>query len=173
MSLGTLVSVENTSPWSLAMANPRLLKTDGNDKPIKVTSSEFDIARHNAVITIDHDGQHRTFMIRTVMEGERFGQPGQRLVSLLTGPDRDRASNWNNFGFVHQGGVITVFRNRRGEDKRSPFDWYALMLMNPAAWEAKGYEYMLMAFCNKCNRPLTHPTSIRSGMGPICEGRAA
>jgi hypothetical protein len=149
------------------MANPRLLKTDGTETPLKVTSGEFDIARHNAVITVEHDGDHRTFMIRTIM-------PGERIASLLTGPDRDNPRNWDNFGFVAPGGVINVFRNRRGDDgKRSPHEWYALMLMNPARFEAKGYEYMLMAFCHRCNRPLTHPESIRTGLGPVCGGRAA
>lgn len=153
------------------MANPRLLRTDGSETPLQVTSAEFDIARHNAVITIEHDGQHRTFMIRTIMEGERFGNPGQRIVALLTGPDRNNPRNWDNFGFVHPGGVISVFRNRRGEGKKSAYEWYSLMLMNPAAWEPKGYVYLLMAFCNRCNRPLTVPESIRTGLGPVCGGR--
>lgn len=162
------------------MANPRILKTDGKDKPMQVSAADFDIARHNAVVTIEHDGDHRTFMIRTVMPGEKFGKPGRRLVSLLTGPDRDNPRNWYSFGFVQPGGVITMFDNcigktykDNGQRKLSPYEYYARMLMNPPKWEADGYAYLLMTFCHHCNRPLTHPESIKSGLGPVCRGKAA
>ena len=148
------------------MANPRILNTDGNDKPLEVTSADFDIAKHNAVITIEHDGEHRTFMIRTVQAGEKFGKPGERLVALLVGPDRSR--DWDNFGFVRPGGVINVFRNRCKDSGKSPYQWFGLMLMNPAAWEVKGYAYLMQTFCMRCNRPLTVPSSILAGLGPTC-----
>ena len=153
--------------------NPRLLNVNGAETPLQVSAADFDIDRHNAVVTIEHDGQHRTFMIRTVQIGEKFGRPGQRLASLLIAPDRDNPRNWDNFGFVAPGGVVQVFNNRKGENKRSPHEYYALMLMNPTAWEAKGYVYLMMGFCKRCNRPLTVPQSLRDGLGPICRKKAA
>ena len=153
--------------------NPRFLRTDGAEKPLEVTSQDFDIAVHNAVITIEHDGNHRTFMIRTIQEGESIGRPGDRIVSLLSGAERENPRNWTSFGFVLKGGVVTVFHKKRGQEeggryKKSPFEYYANMLMHPANWETRGYRYLLLVFCNRCNKPLTVPESIRSGLGPYC-----
>lgn len=151
--------------------NPRFCNPDGHDKPIVVPASEFDIRRFNCVVTMHNTnkGTHRTFMARTVQEGESFGEPGKRLLCMLTGPDRSDPDNWKNIGFIHPWGIY-IFKNLYVD---SFYRTVADMLTNPTAWEPKGVEFLMMTFCRRCNKPLTVPTSIKSGLGPICEGRAA
>ena len=125
---------------------------------------ENSIATHNGTVTIENTntGNHRTFKINTVKNGDL---KGKRIVSLLTGSD-----NWENysgFGFVNADGKINVFKKH----KNSVHEVYAKMLENPAPFESKGAEYLFSTKCRICNKKLTTPESIKSGIGPICEGR--
>jgi hypothetical protein len=116
-------------------------------------------------------GEHRTFRIRTQPDDAKFA-PGARIVGILTGPDN--TSDYKQFGFVTDDG-INVWRKYRGADKRSAYEWYATMLWalgtDPAsAWHEK-YTILTEGRCCRCNRKLTEPTSIRTGIGPVCAGR--
>lgn len=120
---------------------------------------------HNGRITIENpsSGQHRTFQIKTQRQDARFA-PGERIVSLLTGPNREDYTNWQGFGFVLDNGSIAVWKSKRG----GIFDTYARMLTNPAVFEAKGARYLFEGRCRRCNRSLTNPVSIDSGIGEEC-----
>lgn len=120
---------------------------------------------HNGKVTIHNPatGQHRTFQIRTQPQDARFA-PGQRIVALLNGPDNQ--SDYQPFGFVTSNG-IKVWRKKEG----TVFQTYAKMLDNPEAFQAKGAEYLFSGKCRKCNRELTVPESIKSGIGPVCAGK--
>ena len=113
--------------------------------------------------------EHRTFRIKTVRKGNL---QGQRIIGLLTGPDN--TSCYTPFGFVTDKG-ISVWQRKLGRDKRSAYEWYAIMLweivvkQNPE-WTIK-YTHMNEATCCRCNRKLTRPDSILSGIGPECAGR--
>ena len=120
---------------------------------------------HNGKITINNPstGQHRTFQIRTQPEDSRFA-PGKRVVALLNGPDNQR--DYQPFGFVNQSGIV-IWKKKRN----TVFETYGKMLDNPEHFEEKGAEYLFSGKCRRCNRELTVPSSIESGIGPICAGK--
>jgi hypothetical protein len=127
---------------------------------------------HNGFYTLlsRHTGEHRTFRIHTQPNDSEFA-PGQRILGLLTGPDND--SDYTGFAFVDELG-IHVWKSKRGGD--GLFEKYAEMIWSleldggHSKW-AKNYQVMLDGRCVRCNRHLTSPESVRSGIGPICEGR--
>lgn len=105
-------------------------------------------------------GGHRTFRIRT-----EKGLDGKRVVSMLTGPDNE--SSYQAFGFV--GDRVSVWRRLRGTD----FETYGRMLDRLLAGINNGlglvgYEVLSERKCRRCNRKLTTPESIESGIGPEC-----
>ncbi len=134
------------------------------------------IASHNGIFTVKSTatGEHRTFRIQTWMEENEDGtrQPKRddrgnltRVVSLLTGSDNN--SSYSGFGFVN-GERIYVWRRCQG----GQFDKFARMLEKLEQHEEAGrVEVNLEGQCRRCNRRLTTPESVESGIGPVCEGR--
>ena len=114
----------------------------------------MNLATHNGCVTIisPRSGDHRTIRIRTQPSTAKFA-PGERVVSLLTGPD-----DFRSFGFFRDGRV-ELFRRHRGDRF---YEWIAKWLENP-----KG-EFLFEGRCRKCNRRLTTPRSIQCGLGPKC-----
>lgn len=127
---------------------------------------QHSIQTHNGFITMHNreTGGHRTLRIRTQPEDSGFA-PGERVIGLLTGSDNE--SDYRNFGFVKQDGRVIVWKRHRG----TVFETYARMIERPEIFEAKGVEYLFDTRCRRCNRTLTEPTSVTSGIGPICSGR--
>lgn len=131
-----------------------------------LTEHRFSILTHNGSITITNPatGGHRTFRIRTQKDDANFA-PGKRIVSLLTGTDNE--ASYTGFGFVFDRGIV-LWKKRR----TAIFKSYKDMLENPAKWEEKhDLEYLYEGQCRRCNRTLTVPESIKTGIGPICAGR--
>ncbi len=129
----------------------------------------------NGIYTIQstRTGDHRTFRISTQVATAEFA-PGLRVVGLLTGPDNQ--NDYTGFGFVDEEG-IHVWSNKRGSD--TLWEKYAEMLWSLALdavlspWVQNGYRLMMEGRCLKCNRVLTEPTSVTTGIGPVCAERAA
>lgn len=122
---------------------------------------------HNGKVTIHNPatGEYRTFQIRTQKADARFA-PGKRVVALLCGPDNE--SDYTPFAFASEQGVF-VWKKKRG----GIFDIYARMLANPQPFIEKGAEYLWAGKCRMCNRTLTVPDSIKSGIGPVCASKGA
>jgi len=129
---------------------------------------DHSIATHNGVVTIFNTktGNHRTFRIHTQPDDAEFA-PGRRIVSQLAGPDNTH--DYRSFGFVRDDGTIMVWKKKRGGN----YEIYARMLEHPEIFEAKGAVYHFSTVCRRCNRTLTTPESIESGIGPICAGHEA
>jgi len=127
----------------------------------------MDIKTHNGYITVQNTntGNHRTFLVKTNKKDAKFA-PEKRVVSELVGVDRDNHRNWKSFGFIFEDRGVVVFKKDRG----TVFDKYADMLNDPAKYEAVGCAYMAEGHCRRCNRVLTSPDSIKSGIGPTCAG---
>ncbi len=115
-------------------------------------------------------GEHRTFWIRTQPKDAEFA-PGRRVLALLTGSQNDDWDHYTGFAFVDNGG-IQVWRSKA--EKSQLWGQYADMLWTLAldgafsTWTEKGYRIQQEGQCCVCNRPLTNPESIRTGIGPIC-----
>ncbi len=119
-------------------------------------------------------GEHRTFSIKTQKEDARFA-PGKRIIALLTGSNNE--TDYQSFGFVDDEGV-TVWNKKRGTDgKRSSWEAYADLVWSLAldagfSPYAPKYSLLIEGKCIVCNRTLTEPVSIETGIGPKCAGRA-
>ena len=126
------------------------------------------IATHNGNITVQSpSGDHRVFKIWTQPDDASFA-PGSRAVAVEEYNFHDARTFWRSFGFVNPNGTIRVFKKRQYD----LYPAYARMLANPEPYMEKGFEFLFSGTCRKCNRELTNPESIRSGIGPICAGRS-
>lgn len=132
----------------------------------------FDIRTHNGKITVENTrrGTHRTFRIKTQKNDANFA-PGERILSLLTGPDNE--SSYTQIGFVkpasfrHPNGRVILWRKYRTEQ----YEALVRVLQYPDHFRSLGCEYHFDGTCRVCNRSLTNPESIKSGIGPKCAGK--
>jgi len=128
----------------------------------------MDIRTHNGTVTLKNPatGNHRTFQIRTQPDDSKFA-PGQRIVALMDGPDN--VNSYRPFGFISESGWINLWRKHR---ESKTFQTYAHMLRDPNHWEENhSIEYLHEGRCRICNRKLTTPDSVESGIGPVCAAR--
>jgi len=123
----------------------------------------FNIRTHNGKITVENTirGTHRTFRIRTQKEDATFA-PGERILALLTGPDNTRS--YTQIGFVKDDGQIILWTRYRTKQ----YQRLIRVLQNPSHYETLGCVYHYEGTCRRCNRTLTTPESLRSGLGPVC-----
>lgn len=124
---------------------------------------QFSIKTHNGKITIYNPktGGQRTFRIKTQKKDSKFA-PGQRIISLLTGPDNE--NDYQGFGFVN-GGKIHLWKKKNTDQFRK----LAKVVENPNI-----FPFMEVHFegkCRVCNKTLTDRESILSGIGPVCAGK--
>lgn len=132
---------------------------------------------YNGAITITSPkGGHRTFEIKTKKSNATFAA-GKRILALLSGPDN--TMDYQGFAFVDDAGVH-VWRKKQSGDPKNPsaFEVYAKMVQSLST-EGEASRYYKMGYrvehertCRRCNRRLTNPESIQSGLGPECAGRA-
>lgn len=149
-----------------------------HDGGIILDHTTFNLAVHDGMVTIHNPatGNHRTFRVRTQADGAKFA-PGRRVVSLLTGPNREDPESWQSFGFVETdrngdgdgGAYVRVWR--KFDTATGAYPTFAKMLANPKLWAAKGAEYFVETRCRRCGRPLTTKESVTTGLGPVCSGR--
>ncbi len=114
-------------------------------------------------------GEHRTFSIRTQASDAEFA-PGMRVLALLTGPNNEE--DYKAFAFVEDDG-FHVWNSMRGEglwEKYAEMLWSLTLDAGFSPW-AKNYTLMMEGRCVRCNRLLTMPESVSSGIGPVCGGR--
>ena len=131
------------------------------------------ITTHNGTFTVHNPatGEHRTFKVSTVQQGDL---EGRRIVALLTGPDN--TSSYTGFGFLQPDGAVQVWRSKQAPAGQPATQWqrYGRFLQNfDAMVNAHGLQVDAATCCRKCNRQLTTPESIASGIGPVCAGRLA
>lgn len=124
---------------------------------------------HNGEFTIKSPrGGHKTFQIKTTLRGKL---KGKRILKVLVGPDN--TTDYEGFAFVSDDETrFNVWARFKGTDR----EMYATMLLDmmqngeASQFAIKGYELLKATVCRKCNRKLTTPESIESGIGPICAG---
>ena len=125
------------------------------------------ILTHNGFITLSNPstGGHSTLRIKTQRPGT--WREGSRLVGLLTGSDN--VKDYTNFGEVTEKGTVKVWGKFRSDNGQpSKHEVYGRMLENPEHYQDRGIEYQFDTRCRVCNRVLTHPASITTGIGPTC-----
>lgn len=141
-------------------------------------------AIHNGAYTIisPKDGSHRTFEIKTVRGNKerpadafcnKFA--GHRTVGLLTGPDN--TASYTRFGWVDPEGIVVFTKNTGSLVAMTDWDKYATLLWSLATegerspYYVMGYRIRVEKRCLICNRRLTHPESLETGIGPDCATR--
>jgi hypothetical protein len=130
------------------------------------TTASFTVGTHNGTITCSNPqtGESRTFRIKTQAADSKFAA-GQRILSLLTGPDNE--SDYQGFAFVDSMGRVRVWRSRLGTQFEKLGRFVERLEYHQ---QTHGIQVQWAAKCRVCNRKLTTPESIASGIGPICGG---
>jgi hypothetical protein len=134
----------------------------------------------DAVFTLVGRAQRFTYRVRLAPEGPGFaGRPPTWFVEVLVGPQN--TTDYQYLGTIRQMADPSVqyrhhythgLKSRIGTDAPSAvaFAW---------AWprlerlDELGAQFWHCGRCGRCGRPLTDPSSIASGLGPICAGRQA
>ncbi len=122
---------------------------------------------HNGIYTLTFPcGTHRTIRIHTQRGGVHAGK---RLVSLLIGPVN--TDDFEAFGeIIPAAAVVWVWKTFKNAAQAR----YADLLVSLAKGEEiDGHELLVSRHCLRCNRVLTTPESIESGVGPECAKREA
>ena len=148
----------------------------------------------NGTYTVSSPDGHFTIKLHTAQKGDLAGK---RILSLLTGPDNEshftsaafwddekkRAFVWRRFRGVAGNARIDGYHwPKDGELARwSAYEqklaiWSDLVLRGSdekrnGFWFGEGYRLLREGRCVRCNRKLTDPESIRTGIGPVCGGR--
>ena len=144
---------------------------------LRITADRLNLAKHDCTLTLvsPKTGDHRTFRVRTVRDGNL---EGKRVVELLAGPDN--SDDYQGFGFIADttgllaAGTVIVWKRYRGDGiEKTLHEQLADLLNRPLYWSARGVEYLISLKCRRCGRALTHPESIADGLGPICREKTS
>lgn len=117
----------------------------------------------------EETGGRYTFRVRRV---ENDNRPDVHFVDVLSGPSN--TSDFTRLGMIFDEKRFVV-PSRWNVSKDAPsaraFAWVFVRLtrgmdLGPARFLHEGR-------CGRCNRTLTVPSSIDSGLGPVCQGLAA
>lgn len=140
----------------------------------------------NGIYTVSSPGGHFTIRLHTALKGDL---KGKRILSLLVGPSNeddykgvafwdDRAKTvrvWSRFvDDKHASSCGTRIDASRWEPSRwsSTQLKLAIWLRLALGYGRPGYALLREGRCLVCNRRLTTPESIESGIGPVCAERA-
>lgn len=113
-------------------------------------------------------GDHRTVRVSRQKADAKFA-PGQRIAELLVGPDNE--NDFQGFAFVTDEGELRVWKKKAGKITTAIAAILAdLTSSEPESteWFRRGYWLHTSGMCFRCNRKLTTPESIETGIGPVC-----
>ena len=119
----------------------------------------------NAIFTIksDKSGEHKTFKIKEMPSTNHVGTI-LFSVFLLTAPE-----HYTYLGITNKSGLFRLTKASKQNDA-SPavktIRWFLKHLVGDKIFSAA--QIMHEGRCGRCGRPLTHPESILSGIGPEC-----
>jgi hypothetical protein len=148
-------------------------------KPLPVESHLQEDGRvKNGTYTLvsEKSGEHRTLRIATV-QNKRSGLHGRRILSMLVGPNNE--ADYVGFAFVEDDNSIRVWGAFKGT-LTGDIGAALMAILIRGKVQSDGYVraeplrayIMFKSACRVCNRPLTCPESIRTGIGPVCAGRS-
>lgn len=116
-------------------------------------------------LTNKEAGEHRTIKINTAMSGSLAGR---RIVSLMIGPDN--CSDFMGVAFVDETGKVSVWKRHKGTEAEYVVKFCIAVLSGKIECPTE-FEILESRLCRVCNRELTNPESIETGIGPVCIGR--
>ena len=118
--------------------------------------------------TIAHGTSHKTFRLATQPADADFA-PGKQIIAFLRGSNNE--GDYTNFAFIIDGRLVPWKRYQSGYEQVLQAARY--LVSGPSeSHEKAGLMYSLDSKrCWRCNRLLTHPESIATGLGPDCAKR--
>jgi len=126
------------------------------------------ITAGKATFTVDNGkGEHYTYRVEAKEASGSY--PAAHFVKLLTGPD-------NNADYTYIGKLqaqdltfhLTPKSKATDDAKSIKVLRWALHMIKASKQLPEGYRIQHEGRCGRCNRVLTHPESIESGIGPEC-----
>lgn len=121
----------------------------------------------------EKSGEHRTLKLTTAQRG---GLKGKRIAKLLVGPNNE--ADYIGFAFAEDDNTLRVWGAFRGTLTADIGNALMAVLtrgrvQSDGSVRAEGLRahVLFKSACRVCNRPLTCPESIRTGIGPVCAGR--
>lgn len=128
------------------------------------------IVTHNGLFTLIYpDGSYNIFKVNTQPRKSKFA-PGSRILSLKEN------NTFNGFAFVKMIPVnnieafsvndVRIWKSKLQDPK---YKKYIELLISKDKRTQEGVRYESNVVCRVCNRNLTTPESIESGIGPVCE----
>lgn len=155
---------------------PALILDDPVTHPIETSAvREFVLAGHAIFTLVSRStGQRLTFRVMRAEVRPGDSRPAPWFVGVLTGPD-----NTTDYAFLG-----TVFapmnfkhsaKSRIGPDAQSvkAFTWFIRQLSAGRSGSLGQVEIYHEGRCCRCGRPLTTPSSVASGIGPVCAEKMA
>lgn len=170
---GTLVKVEPARTKAPAVA---VVKSSELFPSFESPRQEDKRVKNGTYTLVSHkSGEHRTFKITTV-HNANSGLNGKRIMSMLVGPNNE--ADYIGFAFVNDDNALYTW----GRFKGTLTDDLGRCLMafllrgtvdaeGAVRLEGVSGHVLFKSACSVCNRPLTCPESIRTGIGPVCAGR--
>lgn len=123
-----------------------------------------------AIMTLESKTTGRWFTYKIKKSKKDENSPF--FVSVLTGNDNE--SSYTYMGTIFKGEKLkfTLTKNSKiGESALSykAFNFFFKLLMNNRIHEEMSIYHL--GLCSVCHKKLTTPASLKSGIGPVCEGR--
>jgi|SRR5215467_130391 len=112
------------------------------------------------------NGEHRTIRVKTIKDG---ALKGKIKIGYLTGSNNE--SSYTDFGFLSDEGQVQFWKKLNyDETKQARIRRAVQIIADRAADLGKAYA-MDSGRCYRCNRLLTNPASLQTGIGPECATR--
>lgn len=137
-----------------------------------MVTREF-VTAGKATLTCDNGrGNWYTYKVRHKKANDRYPEMWQVLV--LTGPDNTKHYTYLGKLIPDTGEIRLTAGSKLPEDAVPVrvIRWAMAIIYGNGQLPA-GYEIHHEGRCGCCNRPLTTPESVASGIGPKCAGRIA
>lgn len=134
----------------------------------------------NGTYTIQNkqSGDHRTLRIRTIIPDDEQHPDAfvnkhawKRTIELLTGPDNEHS--FTMIGWLTDRGAVPIRKFESDIRRCSLMNLLYDLALGVTGGYHDMYEMMHEGRRMICNRKLTTPESVKSGIGPICAGRVA
>lgn len=141
-----------------------------HNQPQLARGTKVPIKNGTFTIISDRTGDHRTFRIKTIRKGPL---KDERILGILTGPDN--LYNYKGFAFVNDDSIV-VWKKFRDVGDWKKFANLVQCLARRGELAPDGRirvegvpaSLLFQGKCCRCNRALTVPSSIESGIGPVC-----
>ena len=182
--------IAQTAARSIASAQPLPAAPLTSEPPTEVKGAQRLPNVQNGTWTVEHPQRgHYTVKLFTVLQGKLAGK---RILAILVGSNNEtdyqgvafwddeqrRVNVWRRFQSPEGTAVIDAYNwdRRWGVIEKKLAIWADLAVRGASHerhgyWFGENYSLLHEGMCVVCNRKLTDPESIRTGVGPTCGGR--